>query len=95
MTGSGHRVTAIEIEVLLAVAGVDPNVLTAFDCDGHFLVRGELKLFLDRFNHFEKNLSRLWVRSHEHQTRLFIQPKHQIHILHRLPSGAFNQIVDC
>src|SRR5215213_558193 len=44
MSGAGYSMTAVEVEILVAIARVDPNTLAAFSRDRHFSVRGELKL---------------------------------------------------
>src|SRR5829696_7590408 len=44
MSGAGDSMTAVEIEIPLAVARVDPDPITAFSRDGHLFVSGELKL---------------------------------------------------
>src|SRR5215210_1311666 len=48
MSGAGDRMTTVEVEILVAVARVDPNTLAAFSRDGHLFVRGELKLIFVR-----------------------------------------------
>ena len=44
MARARDRVTAVEIEILIAVARVDPDALATFSGDRHLLVRSELKL---------------------------------------------------
>ena len=44
VTRTGYGVTAVEIEILIAVARVDPYSFAAFCGDRHFLVSGELEL---------------------------------------------------
>src|SRR5690242_4458580 len=48
MARAGDGVPAIQIEILVAIAGVDPDALATFCGDGHLLVRGELELILVR-----------------------------------------------
>jgi hypothetical protein len=48
MTGSCHRMTAIQIEVGLIFVGVDPNTLATHGDNGHFFVCGKLITILDR-----------------------------------------------
>ena len=48
MASAGDGVTTVEIEILIAVARVDPDALAAFCGDRHFLVSRELELILDR-----------------------------------------------
>jgi hypothetical protein len=45
MARARDGVTAVEIEILVAVARVDPDTLATFGDKRHLLVRGELKLF--------------------------------------------------
>jgi hypothetical protein len=46
MTRARDRVTTIEIEVTIAVAGVDPDALATLSGDLHLLVSRKLKLLL-------------------------------------------------
>ena len=48
MPGPGDRVTAVEIQVALAVAGEKPDTLAALRDDGHLFVRRQLKLLFER-----------------------------------------------
>ena len=45
---TGDRVPAVQIEILVAVACVEPDAFAALSGDGHLLVSRELKLFLAR-----------------------------------------------
>jgi hypothetical protein len=44
MAGTCDGVTAVQIEIILAVARVDPDSVAAFGDDWHLLVRSQLKL---------------------------------------------------
>src|SRR5688572_4401029 len=47
MTGRGYGVPAVQIEILVAVARVDPDSFATFSGDRHLLVRSELKPVFD------------------------------------------------
>jgi hypothetical protein len=44
MSGAGDSMAAVEIEILVTVARIDPDILATLSDDGHLFVSGELKL---------------------------------------------------
>jgi len=46
MTGARDRVTAVKIQILLAVAGVEPDAFATLRDDGHLFVSGKLESIL-------------------------------------------------
>src|SRR6185503_5119431 len=48
MPGARDRVSTVKIEILVALARIDPNTLAMFCGDRHLLVRSELKLVFVR-----------------------------------------------
>src|SRR5437762_2021006 len=57
--GAGDCVSAIKVEVSIAVARIDPDTLTALGNDRHFLVSRELKLIFQSGDSFK-------IQSREH-----------------------------
>src|SRR6266571_6350832 len=61
MTGSGDGVTTVEIQILLPIAGVNPDALAARSGDWHLFIGRELTLFFAG-----RDLSKRCRRFHAH-----------------------------
>ena len=55
MTGRADGMSAIEVEIFIAIAGPNPRPTAAFDRNAHLLISGDLELVLELFNFCESS----------------------------------------
>src|SRR6266513_1387518 len=107
VAGRGNCMSAVEIKVPIPIACIYPNAKPAFSRDWHllicrqlvFLFRGgdggkrRLKCLHSSNPRIYKNTLR--ISSRQHEPGLFVESKHQIHVLNGLTCRAFYKVVEC
>src|SRR4051812_29344740 len=87
-----HRMPAVQIEILHTFARPDARTPAPLNGDPHLFIGCDLVLVFGLLYCLEVHL---WIASREHQACSLGESEHEIHILYRLSSGSFNEIIYC